>query len=60
MNMKDNLIFIISFFPIFLIKSNFGFLEKTSILILYVLLIVFNSLLITFLKKKKKLQKSLS
>ncbi|MDC3125833.1 hypothetical protein OA418_03245 [Candidatus Pelagibacter sp.] len=51
MNIRDNVIFFLSFFPIFVIKSNFKTLELFLILILFVILCFFNFFLLKILNK---------
>ena len=53
MNTKDNIIFFLSFFPIFIIKSNLKTLELSIIIILFVGLCFFNFFLLKILTKFK-------
>ena len=59
MNIKDNLIFFFSIFPIFLLKSNFEKLEITLILFSFFILIIINYLILKYLINKKKIYKVL-
>ncbi len=53
MNTKDNIIFFLSFFPIFIIKSNLKTLELSIIIILFIGLCFFNFFLLKILTKFK-------
>ena len=59
MNFKDNLIFFFSFFPIFLLKSNFEKFETTLIFFSFFILIFFNFFILRYLNNKKKIYKNL-
>ena len=53
MNIKDNLIFFLSFFPIFILKSNFKILELSITLIIFIILCFLNFFLLKVLTKYK-------
>ena len=57
MNIKDNLIFFFSVFPIFLIKSNFEKLEITLSILFFCILIIINFLILKYLTNKKRIYK---
>ena len=53
MNIKDNLIFFFSIFPIFLFKSNFENLEITLSFFVFFILIIINFFILKWLINKK-------
>ena len=59
MNIKDNLIFFFSVFPIFLIKSNLEKLEITLSISFFFILIIINFLILKYLINKKRIFKYL-
>ena len=55
MNLRYNIIFFLSFFPIFIIKSNLNFIELFFILTFFLILCLFNFLFIKILIDKKNI-----
>ena len=55
MNIKDNLIFFFSIFPIFLFKSNFENLEITLSFFVFFILIIINFFILKWLINKKNI-----
>jgi hypothetical protein len=52
MNIKGNLLFFISTFPVFITRSNFELFEIFSILIFYLILLILNFFLLKYFKNK--------
>ena len=52
MNIKDNLLFFISTFPVFITRSNFEIFEIISILVFYFILLFLNFVFLKYLKNK--------
>ena len=52
MNTKDNLLFFISTFPVFITRSNFEIFEIFSILFFYFILLILNFIFLKYLKNK--------
>jgi hypothetical protein len=52
MNIKDNILFFIATFPVFITRSNFEIIEISGILLFYSVLLILNFFFLTYLKNK--------
>ena len=52
MNIKSNLLFFISTFPVFITRSNFSLIEISIILIFYLILLISNFFFLKYLSNK--------
>ena len=52
MNIKDNIIFLVSFFPIFVVNTKFVIVDYVIVFFLFLLLFFFHIVILNFLKNK--------
>jgi len=53
MNTKDNIIFVLSLFPVFIIRSYFSFYEILTIIFLFLIIFIINFFLLKYINQKK-------